>query len=129
MNWGLRINYSYKKVHFFHSAFVQKAYKFAWTKKSQFPKLGKLRFKKSRSKKLLSDSGWQLCNLNFVTCISHKLQYLFKSRQTLTEVAKVCNLVFFSKRPIIVYFWLWLWIWFDRALKVSLCLIIYFLFN
>ena len=36
LNWGLRINYSYKKVHFFHSAFDHKAYKFAWTKNLNF---------------------------------------------------------------------------------------------
>ena len=60
--------------------------------------------------------------LNFFTCILHKLQYLFKSRQTFTEVAKVCNLVFSQKCRSPVYFWLW--IWFDRALRISLCLAI-----
>jgi hypothetical protein len=52
----------------------------------------------------------ELYCLNFFTCISHKLQYLFKSRQTLTEVAKVCNLFFSQKHRSLVYFYFWLWI-------------------
>ena len=118
----LNINYSATKLHFhfyiFPTAFVFSTVLLNWF--NSFCPHKKSVISKELAKTIIDRSGVrsQRTCLNFFTCISHKLQYLFKSRQTLTEVAKVCNLVFSQKHRSLVYFWLR--IWFDRALKISL---------